>query len=87
MNLKRDYNYALIDTVHPHISAKLSVFWGYAEFVDYVDHLLHDSRDGKRQGFSPAVLSALTALLDAHHAEFPQYKPKVDLWGSSNKVR
>lgn len=48
--------------LYPHIYAKLEIMWGYPEMDIYINNLLMDTRDGKRNGFPPDVGQELLKL-------------------------
>lgn len=62
------------------IADRLKLVWGHKEFRDYMDGLLHDTRDGTRKGFPAAVLFALHALSEEHDEKFPAFRAKGDQW-------
>ena len=76
-----DEDFEVIQERHPHIGAKLEKFWGTADLNPYISELLHDTREGKRKGFSIDVVLALTSLRTVHHEEFPQFSTGLGgLW-------
>jgi len=50
----------------PHIGSVLRKMWGAPEVTDYIDRLLYDTRDGKRQGFPRDVMAALMSIYALH---------------------
>ena len=79
--LNNDSDFLTVYDRHPHISEKISFVWGYDVFYIYLKNLLSDTRNGKRQGFSPDILFALLSLSSKHDVEYPELvlKPK-DFW-------
>ena len=78
-------HFTAVNSALPHIGAKLSVFWGSAEFSRYMNTLFHDTRNDSRKGFPFAVLLALTSLSDEHDREYPQFAVTNDAWTSTRK--
>ena len=76
--------YQLIKARLPHIAEALSLMWGYAEFYVYIEKLMLDTCDGKRQGLPSDVSQAIFNLRRLHEHKFPhiEHKP-LDVWGAS----
>lgn len=75
--------FRLINEKLPHIAPRLTLFWGYPEFVDYINRMLLDARDGHRQGFPKDCAKALHALIVLHEQTFPhlmQQDRNQDVW-------
>jgi hypothetical protein len=49
----------------------LELLWGSDMFNEYINNILNDTRDGKRQGFPKPILEALMGLQNTHHRFFP----------------
>lgn len=72
---------AVVNDKFPRIAKNISFLWGNKELNDYMNKLVNDIRDGKRQGFPFEVFMALTALSMQHKSEFPFLVPfKRDPW-------
>ncbi|MEM7366497.1 MAG: hypothetical protein AAF525_20985 [Pseudomonadota bacterium] len=58
----------------PHVFSKVKLYWGYPEFLEYVDDLLtmEDGREGRR-GFDADVHAELTMLKN----EFMQFPDEI----------
>ena len=67
-------------TLPEHIELQLHYLYATKDYRIYINQLLNESRDGKRQGFPPQVAKHLFQLLQAHDAEFPHYIPKPKPW-------
>ncbi len=67
-------------TLPKHIQANLDFTYATKDYRIYINQLLNDSRDGKRQGFPPQVAKHLFYLLQEHDTKFPQYIPKPKPW-------
>lgn len=50
----------------PHLMRKVSEKWGSRELSAFIDSLFLDTRDGKREGFSPGVTDDLTCLAETN---------------------
>jgi len=50
--------------LYPHISSVLARCWSSPDCLVYLNKLLRDNRDGKRQGFRPAMVNELLFLID-----------------------
>lgn len=75
-----------INEKFPHIGRRLAVTWGRSEFSIYINDLINNSRDGKRQGFPKEIVLALFKLMQAHDAEFPEHELKIaDIWELNNE--
>jgi hypothetical protein len=62
---------------YPRIAERLRKLWGTAECDRYFAELLIDQR-GNRQGFPPAVVSALLELSEAHQRRGGSPPPAID---------
>jgi hypothetical protein len=80
----------------PHIIEKLDLLWGSHSLTKYLRHILMDSRDGKRKGFSTAQVSSLNKLIEHNQtfierngAQDPENIPKSldSTWGSEKVTR
>lgn len=69
---------------YPHLKSRLQLYWGTKKCRDFLKNLL--LIDGKRQGFPFEVLMTIDRLIELHDKDYPQFKPKKDLWDSSNTV-
>lgn len=50
----------------PHIQQRLCLMWGSAELGSFIDRLILDSRDGKRQGFPVDITQELLFLAETN---------------------
>lgn len=81
IKIVENYDYAVVNSYYPRIGQAIVFLWGQPEFITYVNNLLTDTRDGKRQGFPGEVAPALLRLSMLHDQEYPQYvKDDNDLW-------
>lgn len=48
----------------PHIADRLLKTWGSPVCLEYLNHLLHDNRDGERSGFTLPVVQEILLLID-----------------------
>lgn len=80
--LTHDPDFMAIDAKFKRIGRRLKDLWGGPECLGYLNELIHDTRDGTRQGFPMDVAMAIFKLSRKHDQAFPQYAPKdSDLWG------
>jgi len=79
-HMDNNSDFKVINEAFPRIGAKLSLFWGRAEFGPYMSDLLHDKRGGNRQGFPFEVLMALHALAEKHNHDYRHLFSAVDIW-------
>ncbi len=78
-------DFQLVDGAFPHIGKKLELLWGQPEFHSFVQGLGQDTRERVRTGFPADILFALTRLVLAHDAAFPDQSPSgQSIWGQSN---
>ena len=73
-------NFKVVNEAFPKIGAKISLYWGTAEFNPFISDLLHDSRGDNRKGFPFDTLMALHALSEQHNHEYARLYPLIDLW-------
>lgn len=79
--IKENPDFLKVNAEYPRIGANIAVFWGYPELMLYINKLIHDSRDGTRQGFTADVSSALVDLMIEHDRIYPQHSLKsTDIW-------
>ncbi|MDD5248825.1 MAG: hypothetical protein PHY45_07560 [Rhodocyclaceae bacterium] len=77
-----DEDFLRVNTKFKRIGRRLKELWGGPEFGAYINDLIHDTRDGARQGFPPDVAMGMFKLSQKHDKVFPQYMVKnTDLWG------
>lgn len=64
-----------------------SRYLGAFHLCDYVNELMNDKREGRRQGFPEDIMLALFRLMQQHDKEFPQFVLKItDIWTLTNKI-
>lgn len=56
----------------------LELLWGSSTFNEYVDNLMSDTRDGKRQGFPQEIAIAILGLQMTHNRLFTQFDKPGD---------
>lgn len=79
--LTENIHFQTVNGKFPRIGQKLSELWGTKDLSAYLNELMTDTRDGKRQGFPPEVATALFSLMFAHDNEFPEHVHQaVDIW-------
>ncbi|HEX8987419.1 MAG TPA: hypothetical protein VF816_05620 [Rhodocyclaceae bacterium] len=80
--LTHEPDFKAIDAKFKRIGRRLKDLWGTAECPGYLNELIHDTRDGTRQGFPMDVAMAIFKLSRKHDQAFPQHAMKdTDLWG------
>ena len=77
MKIEEVPEFAVVQELFPRIANKLSLYWGYPEFVTEMLALQQDSSDRPRAGFPMKVLLALQSIEEAHDQEFPHLKRDV----------
>jgi len=70
----------------PHIIAKLQDLWGTRDSQSYLYRLLHDNRNGTRQGFSIAVVDEIMILLGVLEQTVGPFRPGPDVFPASLEV-
>jgi len=81
MMKKLNDNLSIVNDDFPRIAKAINFLWGEKEFYPYMNKLINDSRDGKRQGFKLKISLALMEIVNIHDAEFPNLVPVVkDIW-------
>lgn len=83
--LENHVDYMLIAAQYPHVANAIMLFWGDKEFDAVMHKFLHDTRDGKRQGFPTPVGAALLRLSMLHHKTFPS--EDKDVWADAYTPR
>jgi len=79
--------FKLVNSRFPRIGQRILATWGHSTFCDYVNELMNDKRDGRRQGFPEEIMLALFRLMQQHDKEFPQFVLKItDIWTLTNKM-
>lgn len=58
-----------------HISAKVQRMWGTVECQAYLERLLRDNRDGKREGFPLSVIDEILVLAEILEERLGPYRP------------
>ena len=66
-----DEDFALLAERVPHVANNLKTFWGSTYFHEYVDKLMFDTRDGKREGFPNEVAKAIYRIMKNHDELYP----------------
>ena len=70
-------NFKVVADAYPVIAEKIKLFWGYQEFTNLVNDLLHNTRDKSRGGFPMHVTAALFELQERHDKRFPELAQKT----------
>lgn len=60
-----------------HISAKMQRMWGTTECQAYLERLLRDNRDGKREGFPLSVIDEILVLAEVLEDQLGAYRAPV----------
>ena len=74
-----------------HISSKVQQIWGTEECQAYLEKLLRDNRDGKREGFPLSVIDEILVLAGVLEDELGPYRPQTtdvensDQWESGGQ--
>lgn len=67
-----------------HITAKVQRSWGTVECQAYLERLLRDNRDGKREGFPLSVIDEILTLADILEDSLGPYRPPPTLADDAN---
>lgn len=78
MSIKDDRDFQLIQREYGRIARMLELLWGSQMFNDYVENLMNDTRDGKRQGFPQEIAIAILGLQLTHHRLFSEFNKPSD---------
>jgi len=70
-DLRSSLEFIQINERFERLGSKIAVAWGTKTLSPFINQLLHDTRDGARQGFPPEVAKALFALMVRHDDLFP----------------
>jgi len=85
--LAENAEFMLVNSRFPRIGQRILATWGHSTFCDYVNELMNDKREGRRQGFPEDIMLALFRLMQQHDKEFPQFVLKItDIWTLTNKI-
>jgi hypothetical protein len=80
--LAHDPDFLAFNAKFKRLARRLKDLWGGAECPGFINELIHDTRDGTRQGFPMDVAMALFKLSRKHDEAFPEHAVKnTDLWG------
>lgn len=74
-------DFKLVNEQFPHIGELLKTNWGHDLFINVMDRLMHDTRNGTRRGFPPDVGRALMRLTVLHDNTF-RIK-RMDVWAGA----
>lgn len=79
--IRENKSFQIINLAHPRIGENIAFLWSHPELMVYINKLIHDSRDGTRQGFTFEISSALVDLMIEHDKAYPEHELKsTDLW-------
>lgn len=77
MQARVDREMAVVNQYHERIGKAISVFWGHADCLEYLQKLVMSGGDGlgkTRVGFRADVLAALISLVSLHEENFPSIR-------------
>lgn len=63
-------------SAYPHITQRITIFWGTNDLDEYLTGLLLDTRDGSRQGFKLSEASAIHRLLTENEILLKTKRPR-----------
>lgn len=78
IKINEDRDFQLISQDYGRIAKMIELLWGSDLFTEYIDNILNDTRDGKRQGFPKPIFNALIGLKLSHSRLFPQFNKPHD---------
>jgi len=67
-------NESILDRDYPNLIKKIELHWGYQEFYPFMNGLLVNDKDRKREGFSLEAMQELYELNEIHERLFPRKK-------------
>ncbi len=70
-------NESIIDLNHKHLADKILLHWGYGEFYPFINKLVVNDQDRKRNGFSIDVMTELYKLSEIHERLFPKKSRRI----------
>ena len=70
-------NESFIDLNHKHLSEKILLHWGYQEFYPFINKLIVNDQDRKRNGFSIEVMTELHELSEIHERLIPKTSRRI----------
>lgn len=74
LDLERSERFGLVRQQEPALAEKVKLFWGSADFNEFILTLLRGSGgDTARRGYPTAVAQAVVGLIEEHEAAFPQF--------------
>jgi hypothetical protein len=76
MDLESSERFGLVQQQEPELAEKVKLFWGSADFNEFILTLLKGSgSETARRGYATAVAQAVVGLIEEHEASFPQFAP------------
>jgi tetrahydromethanopterin S-methyltransferase subunit G len=80
-DLRSSAEFDLINARFQRLGAKVEATWGTKALSPFINELLHDTRDGTRQGFPPDAAKAFFTLMMRHDELFPDLAISAsDIW-------
>lgn len=80
--LTHDPDFMVLNEKFKRLARRLKDLWGGPECPAFLNELIHDTRDGTRQGFPMEAAMAIFKLSRKHDEAFPEHAAKdMDLWG------
>ena len=70
-------NESFIDLNHKYLAEKILLHWGYQEFYPFINKLVVNDQDRKRNGFSIDVMTELHELSEIHERLFPKTSRRI----------
>lgn len=70
-----DENFIILSEAFPDLGRRIEFLWGDSSCRMFIQNLLNDTRDGRRQGFPQSVSMAIIALSLKHDNDFPNLVP------------
>jgi hypothetical protein len=80
-----DYYPHILEAMFPRVFEKIFQLWGTPALEGYLDELLMDSRDGKRQGFPQAAATEILRL--SLFCVMPVQRSGKDVWGEVSEKK
>lgn len=63
---------SILERDYKHVADKIELHWGYPEFYPFINKLLVNDPDRKRNGFPHTVMQEIYALYEIHSRLYPE---------------
>ncbi|SET26483.1 hypothetical protein SAMN05216326_1183 [Nitrosomonas marina] len=73
-NMYLKNNESLLERDFKHVAEKIELHWGYPEFYPFINKLLVNDHDRKRNGFPQEVMEEIHTLYEIHCEKYPELR-------------